>query len=63
MNFISSLLLLAALISAFLLPYFAGHGIGSHQNSWIGIGVVFGVISAVLFLLTKKVAPKDVNTH
>jgi len=63
MNFISSVLLLASAICAFLLPYFAGHGIATHQNSWIGIGVAFGVLSAVLFFVTKKVAPKGSETH
>lgn len=63
MNFVTSVLLLASCICAFLLPYFAGHGIATHQNSWIGIGAVFGIISAGLFFVTKKLAPKGVETH
>lgn len=62
MKFIGSVLLLLSLVLFIALPYGVGHGIATHNNKPILIGVVLGAIGFALFFV-QKVFDRDDDGH
>ena len=53
MSFIGSIMTLLSVLLFVAMPYGIGHGLALHQTQPIIIGVVLGVIGAVLFYLQR----------
>lgn len=58
MRFLSTVLLLAAVVCAIGLPYFVGHGLAIHSMGWVVAGVVSGVLAAVLIFVSLRLGPR-----
>lgn len=59
MRFLHTVVLLAALICAILLPYFVGHGLSAHSTGWILAGIGAGALSAGLIYVQVKMLASD----
>ncbi len=59
MRFVSTLLLLAAVVCAIGLPYFVGHGLALHSVGWVIAGVVSGALAAGLIFLALRLSPRE----
>lgn len=58
MRFLSTILLLAAVVCAIGLPYFVGHGLAVHSAAWVIAGVVSGILAAVLIYAALRISPR-----
>lgn len=54
MRFLSSILLLVAVVCVIGVPYFVGHGLAEHSSGWIAAGVASGVVAAVLIFAATR---------
>lgn len=63
MPFIGTILLLAAVVSAILIPLFVGHGLASHNNQFILYGLGAGLASAVFVALFSLVMRRTAEEH
>ena len=57
MRFLSTILLLAAVVCAIGLPYFVGHGLAVHSAAWVVAGVVSGILAALLIFVALRLSP------
>ncbi len=57
MRFLSTLLLLLAVVCAIGLPYFVGHGLALHSAGWVTAGVVSGIVAALLIFVALRLSP------
>ncbi|MGH7483540.1 MAG: hypothetical protein ACRELV_15430 [Longimicrobiales bacterium] len=54
MSFIASIIMLAALIAAIIVPLFVGHALSAHTNIYFLLAAVAGVVSAVLLFIASR---------
>lgn len=59
MKFLWSILLLTSAVFGVLGPIFFGHALVESESKYFGLAGVCLLIAAVLFFLTKKLAPAD----
>ncbi|HEX7117414.1 MAG TPA: hypothetical protein VF212_01415 [Longimicrobiales bacterium] len=59
MSFLSTVFLLAAVVSGILIPIFVGHGLAVHDFGYVGVGAGAGLVSAVFVFLYSRVAARS----
>jgi hypothetical protein len=59
MRFLSSILVLVAVVCVIGVPYFIGHGLAAHSSGWVVAGLASGVIAAALIFLAVRAFPRQ----